>query len=748
VAGKLVDKAVVRRELETLLASLPLGVEVWNKRLHEYLASTRAASAAKLRDRDFLTELFESDNVSATGMCTVRTAPAIANHEFVEWFAEHASKPLPDDPAAAEAQLIELHNQTSETFRELCGRRPLLKINRALCALYPDYFTTVADEGKLKVLFRELGGNSRDHVVRIHIAIRREIEELLGKAEPGSLEAVQHMCLPWMLYERISDDTIDDAPQIPSGSTTVLVPAPAALRRKGLTAIKGYFQTLLGYLPSLDGDGLTYDEFCDVIRQSNPTLVESSIRTIINVVSREFDLCRRNANIYNLSARGINLLQSQDPQELADQLLTKVLGVDYTIRSLSSSQKSRSELIALLQTVNPGWTTAFAPTAILGWLLSMGVIAYSPVSGYALTDAGRAWDELITWEPPKLPKVAETVVEIQAEANAKLALPDWSAVQQRLAIAAAGKFRWDNGLVEQLHAGLWFHPVRHFVVMAGLSGSGKTQLALNYANALCGEQLPGQESVKVIPIQPGYFDTGPLLGYVHPIQRNTYVGAPFLDLILRAAENPTTPFVAILDEMNLSHPEQYLAPILSAMETQGLIELHQLDDEVTGVPNQIQYPANLVLIGTVNMDETTHGLSDKVLDRAFTLEFWDIDVENFPKWSLLKVESARAKVRGALQELMNALAPVRLHFGWRSIDDVVSYLVFSESMGTSPEIGLDDILYAKVLPKIRGEHSDRFATAIAEVEKICNRYELQRCKAKIREMITDLHETGSARFWR
>lgn len=748
MAGKLVDRAVFRRELESLLGSPPPGVENWHQRLLQFLGMTRAASKEKLSNREFLTELFESDAVSATGMCTVKTAPAIANDDFVSWFAENASKPLPEDPGEAEQQLVELRDRTNEKFRLLCGRRPRLKINRALCALFPDYFTTVADEGKLKVLYRELGGNGRDQVVHIHIAIRRMVDEVLGAPEPTALDSVKRMCLPWSLYERVGNDKDDASAQPAPGPSSDLAPAPATLRRKGLTAIKGYFQTLLGYLPSLDGDGLTYDEFCDVIRQLNPTLVESSIRTIINVVARDFDLCRRDGDVYKLSARGINLLESQDAQDLADHLLTKVLGVDNAIRALATGPRTKVELVALLQKVNPGWTTAFGPSSLLSWLHSMGVVSYTATSGYVLTDLGLAWNALISWDPPTLATVEPSVPEVSDGEDAKLVFPDWEALKHRLVGASANVFKWDRSLVEQLHAGLWFHPVRHFVVMAGLSGSGKTQLALNYAHALCGEQLPGQESVRVVPIQPGYFDTTPLLGYAHPIQRSTYISTPFLDLVLRAAENPTIPFVAILDEMNLSHPEQYLAPILSAMETHGLIELHQMDDEVSGVPRQVRYPANLALIGTVNMDETTHGLSDKVLDRAFTLEFWDIDVSSFPKWGLLKVDDVRARVKDVLQELMSALTPVRLHFGWRSIDDVVSYIAFSVGLGGSADAALDDVLYAKVLPKLRGEHSDRFVEAITKVKDICQRYELKRCREKVQDMIADLNETGSTRFWR
>ena len=91
--------------------------------------------------------------------------------------------------------------------------------------------------------------------------------------------------------------------------------------------------------------------------------------------------------------------------------------------------------------------------------------------------------------------------------------------------------------------------------------------------------------------------------------------------------------------MNLSHPEQYLAPILSAMErVGGDIPLHGGGAEYR-VPSSIAYPRNLVLIGTVNMDETTMGISDKVLDRAFTLEFWDVDVNAWPGWDRERIES-------------------------------------------------------------------------------------------------------------
>jgi hypothetical protein len=330
-----------------------------------------------------------------------------------------------------------------------------------------------------------------------------------------------------------------------------------------------------------------------------------------------------------------------------------------------------------------------------------------------------------------------------------MALPKLAEVSKRIESLSAGRLRFDGDLVEQLHAGLWAHPIRHFAVLTGISGSGKTQLALSYALALTGSDESSSAYVRVIPVQPGWFDPAPLLGYVHPLQDTSYRSAPFLELLLRAANDPQRPYVAILDEMNLSHPEQYLAPVLSAMETHGWIDLHQLGDGYTGVPPRVQYPANLSIIGTVNMDETTHGLSDKVLDRAYTLEFWSIDVDAFPGWSNVELkEESRDRARKVLRELVACLAPVRLHFGWRTIDDVLKNLVFRQAVGSSHSDALDAAIYAKVLPKIRGDASGRFQKALDDTLEVLKSNGLVRCESKLKEMREDLRTSGSARYWR
>lgn len=685
-------------------------------------------------------------------MGSVKTAPALADKGFRDWFAEEAMKPLPSDPVAAEARLTEFYNGLHDRTKALCGRAPILKLNRVLCSLYPDHFTTIADRGKLLYLHKEMGGRGNDHPVRAHKAIRTRIDLALGPVGEDSLEPVRRLCLPWALYERISEDDSDTTAD-PIDTTSTLKPLPATLRRKGLTPIKGSFQTLLGFLPELS-EGVSREEFADIIKQANPELAASSISASINVVSREFDLCKRDGDTYRLSPRGINLLETQDPDELADHLLTKILGIDHVLKALEKAPGTKANLVSLLQGVYPGWTSDFIPSALLGWLSSFGLIEAADIASKKqlhLTERGKQWAELVTWTPESMLKQAETVAEIKAEVREFVKPPPFADLFIRLSERVAGKLVLDPSLVQQLHAGLWFHPIRHFAVLTGISGSGKTQLAQNYAMALCTSesQHEDQERVRVIPVQPGWYDPSPLLGYVNPIQESSYRTAPFLDLLLRAAADPERPYVAILDEMNLSHPEQYLAPVLSAMETHGWLDLHQLGEEAVPVPRRVKYPANLAIIGTLNMDETTHGLSDKVLDRAFTLEFWNISVQDFPGWaSTLLAVPLKEKTQAVLTSLVEALSPVRQHFGWRTIDDVLSYLTFHASIAPNDAAALDNVIYAKVLPKLRGETSVKFQKALQDAHKTLADHGLTRCCAKVKSMQDDLAITGSARFWR
>ena len=196
---------------------------------------------------------------------------------------------------------------------------------------------------------------------------------------------------------------------------------------------------------------------------------------------------------------------------------------------------------------------------------------------------------------------------------------------------------------------------------------------------------------------------------------------------------------------------EYLAPVRSAMETGDYLHLHRQDETFKGMPARIRYPSNLVIIGTVNMDETTHGLSDKVLDRAFTIEFWDIDLEKYPRWGDRDLGAENEEfARAVLEDLMECLQRARLHFGWRIVDDVLNYIVRAMADGSRDDVAdiLDEVVYAKVLPKLRGDDSPRFHDALDKCAEGLEKHGLKECRKKVLELKDGVESTGSARFWR
>ena len=105
------------------------------------------------------------------------------------------------------------------------------------------------------------------------------------------------------------------------------------------------------------------------------------------------------------------------------------------------------------------------------------------------------------------------------------------------------KLVFDWNMVESLHLGLWANERRHFAVLTGLSGTGKTQLAIQYAIAVTSAGSESSAQICTIPVQPGWHDPSPLLGYVNPLGDNQYAQQEFLRFLIRAIDNPSEPHV-------------------------------------------------------------------------------------------------------------------------------------------------------------------------------------------------------------
>lgn len=188
-------------------------------------------------------------------------------------------------------------------------------------------------------------------------------------------------------------------------------------------------------------------------------------------------------------------------------------------------------------------------------------------------------------------------------------------------------FSYDTNTIKNFYLSLKTKP---FVILTGISGTGKTKLAQLFVEAIYGKEKDSY--FKMIPVQPDWNAPRFLLGFYNPLTEK-YETKPFLDILLSALTDEKHAYFVCLDEMNLARVEYYFSTFLSALESGEKIELHSEKDEKgddtekDGVPAKIEVPNNLYFIGTVNVDETTHQFSPKVLDRANVIEFTEVDLK-------------------------------------------------------------------------------------------------------------------------
>lgn len=295
----------------------------------------------------------------------------------------------------------------------------------------------------------------------------------------------------------------------------------------------------------------------------------------------------------------------------------------------------------------------------------------------------------------------------------------------------------------QLAAYLAALRTKPFVILAGVSGTGKSKLPQLVAERTGGE-------ARLIPVRPDWTDSSELLGYLD-LSGNFRAGR-LLDLARRAAADPEHHYVAILDEMNLARVEHYLAEVLSRMEERRpapgggyasgplLGEELELEGEAARW-KEVGLPPNLALVGTVNMDESTLSISRKVLDRAFTLEFSEVELARWraqgeeaaapeapeiepwptsawrPRAARLselrglddgEVEAVERAVR-ALEEANRFLRRAQLQVAYRVRDEVALFVLHAREIAElfrdragEPVDPLDLALEMKILPRIAG----------------------------------------------
>lgn len=340
-----------------------------------------------------------------------------------------------------------------------------------------------------------------------------------------------------------------------------------------------------------------------------------------------------------------------------------------------------------------------------------------------------------------------------------------------------------------------------FILLAGISGTGKSRLVRTLAYKTCSKEdlrndknKPG--NFEIIPVRPNWHDSSELMGYVSRINGEKYITTSFLKFIAKAWKHLDVPFFLCLDEMNLAPVEQYFAEYLSIIETRQaqngklvtdfLISkasfenqelynnlLSDLDLEHEKFFDGISIPSNLAVIGTVNMDETTHSFSRKVLDRAMTFEMNIVDLNagldlTINDWSypenytlsneILGEYTAGAEVVNKFSEskmvidfLINintVLEGTPFKIAYRVRDEFLIYCYYASLNRTDSnwlDIALDEMTSMKVLSRIEGDET-KTGSVLNNLQRILT-VGYKKSNAKIKEMEARLQSNGYTSFW-
>ena len=342
---------------------------------------------------------------------------------------------------------------------------------------------------------------------------------------------------------------------------------------------------------------------------------------------------------------------------------------------------------------------------------------------------------------------------------------------------------------------------KRFAILAGSTGTGKTQTILRLANDLNPiSEIDNEFNCAFVPVGAGWTDSRHLLGYRNPFGADgaTYAITPVIKLLLKANFNQyrDVPFFLILDEMNLSYVELYFAKFLSLMESSidgqphSVIDLDDLDllYKTAGTTSEsvlidaalasggLFLTPNVFVVGTVNVDETTHNFSPKVLDRSFVLEYApgipsSVDNEfSIPDADSLIATSANVStfltqdtfpdvdievINAHLDDLFNRLG--RFRFGPRVVHEARKHWSAVKSEFAAQAISLpvtlasdqailDNLLFQKLLPKIHGNKA-QLHNVLPGLVEFAKAHSLDQSLQKLEAMQQDVTMIGFANFF-
>ncbi|PYI50280.1 MrcB family domain-containing protein [Paenibacillus flagellatus] len=341
-------------------------------------------------------------------------------------------------------------------------------------------------------------------------------------------------------------------------------------------------------------------------------------------------------------------------------------------------------------------------------------------------------------------------------------------------------FHYPEHLIENFYLSMKTKP---FVILAGVSGTGKTRLVKLFAEALGATSANRQFTL--IPVRPDWSDPSDLLGYKD--LSGVFRPGKLTEVLVEAAQpvNRDKPYFICLDEMNLARVEHYFSDLLSILETQDWEDGHivtapLIQQEALSLEEDrerfgdLRLPDNVYLIGTVNMDETTHPFSKKVLDRANTIEFNYINLAQFPSAgdegaepqatpasnTFLRTEylqlvdvyrDYKSLVEETTEKLVSIngiLEEIHSHVGFRIRDAICFYMIYNERFQLlNPDAAFDFQLLQKILPRVQGSSSSvkRVLLKLME-EALGRRLATQELMEDASELYASVSKIDSAKY--
>lgn len=316
-----------------------------------------------------------------------------------------------------------------------------------------------------------------------------------------------------------------------------------------------------------------------------------------------------------------------------------------------------------------------------------------------------------------------------------------------------------------------------FVILTGNSGTGKTRISRMFADYLEVRSEDSEKNWVLVPVGADWTDNTKILGFYNPLAdegKGKYEKTEILRLIERANVNRSIPYFIILDEMNLSHVERYFSDFLSHMETENIPFI------LDGCKEHIEYPPNLFVVGTVNIDETTYMFSPKVLDRANVIEFkpdesavLELFINSVTTKSVDAVNdrtseaflnlalSVRAgccnlddntlySVQDLFKQVYKITEKYGFEFAYRTVKEIRQYIAASyEILEDKKSFNLvaaeDEQLLQKILPKIHGNKKE-IGQLLEELDTLCEQNGLKLSQEKIKQMKGKLAKVQYASF--